>query len=521
MADPPHESRHAGVTWDRRGRRWIGKVYNPLTKKYECTKPSTFASDEYDAACASVAALRARVDAQCAAEGVARRAATHGPDATVKAAKQSGVTGVAFHKQRKKWEAKASDPYGVTKYVGLFDDVAAAKAAVDAKRAELVAAYDADMAKLAAADPLTKGLPRAPAHVADAAKRTLYWHVTGRLSNGRAAHTPYRVVRSGDITYEPACQSDGCATFAIASGKGGVSKFCVPCGGGCPHHRNWDVCRECNPNVTHVMNCCSKCGNQLDNKRVESKGGNGLCAACEDHLKAEAAEAGSAPPEKGKTWEDFVLDQLVTMIVDPEGNVVSCEMRDNHSTMLGSLRKKAGVRESKRKRECDTTTKRRADILYIVRDANARLVAAVNVEVDEHSHSHPNYTPECEAGKVDDTFTALWQLAQTEGKARLAYHRTDNVQQPYFLYLKFNPNACDVSPPIPLKTRIAVLARHVNDFLRTPLAEFARRAAAGEANVPHVQCLYYHSVQGGRHLAHFDEHAKGAWDWRGNACPRA
>ena len=74
---------------------------------------------------------------------------------------------------------------------------------------------------------------------------------------------------------------------------------------------------------------------------------------------------------------------------------------------------------------------------------------------------------------------------------------------------------------IPLKTRIAVLARYVNDFLRTPLAEFARRAAAGECNVPRVQCLYYHSKDGGRHLAHFDKHAQGPWDWRGNECPRA
>ena len=42
------------------------------------------------------------------------------------------------------------------------------------------------------------------------------------------------------------------------------------------------------------------------------------------------------------------------------------------------------------------------------------------------------------------------------------------------------------------------------------LAEFARRAAAGECNVLH----------GGPHLAYFDAHTQGPWDWRGNAFPR-
>ena len=40
----------------------------------------------------------------------------------------------------------------------------------------------------------------------------------------------------------------------------------------------------------------------------------------------------------------------------------------------------------------------------------------------------------------------------------------------------------------------------------------------GEANVPHVACLFYHSKQGGRILAHFDAHSEGAWDWQGNSC---
>ena len=167
---------------------------------------------------------------------------------------------------------------------------------------------------------------------------------------------------------------------------------------------------------------------------------------------------------------------------------------------------------------CDTTTQRRPDLLYLVRDERGYIVAAVFVEVDEHSHA--SYDVDCELGKVDDTFQAILALAQTEGKARLAIARTGEVQTPYVHILKFNPNACDASDaPIALDTRIAVLAKHVNAVLRTPLAEFRRRAAAHECDIPHVQALYYHSQDGGRILAHFDAKATTAWDWRGNACP--
>ena len=77
--DDEPKSEHAGVTWNRRSKKWHCKVRNPLTKKNEYTKPSTFVRDEYDAAVAAVAALRARIDAECAAVGVERGAAMHGP----------------------------------------------------------------------------------------------------------------------------------------------------------------------------------------------------------------------------------------------------------------------------------------------------------------------------------------------------------------------------------------------------------------------------------------------------------
>ena len=86
----------------------------------------------------------------------------------------------------------------------------------------------------------------------------------------------------------------------------------------------------------------------------------------------------------------------------------------------------------------------------------------------------------------------------------------------YCAFIKFNPNTCDVTPAIKLDDRIEVLARRCSDFLNTPAKEFQRRSAAGKANVPHVECLFYHSVKGKPILDHFDAHAKAAWDWKGN-----
>ena len=43
---------------------------------------------------------------------------------------------------------------------------------------------------------------------------------------------------------------------------------------------------------------------------------------------------------------------------------------------------------------------------------------------------------------------------------------------------------------------------------------------ASEVPLPIVECLYYHSVEGGKHLEYFDARAAGAWVWNGNACPR-
>jgi uncharacterized Zn finger protein (UPF0148 family) len=273
------------------------------------------------------------------------------------------------------------------------------------------------------------------------------------------------------------------------------------------------------------MGNCSSCSAPIEAKRYESKDGCGLCPMCENHAKQQAAAAGAPPPPPSKRWEDLFLDEMVTLVVDEQGHKITHEMRDDMSHMLGSNKRA-------RRDECSTAHQRRPDILYLVRNKNARIIAAISVEVDEHSH---NGRPlECETGKVDETFQSILKLAQEEGKSRLAHFRKGKIKTPYVLFLRVNPNACNApGGTIRLKTRIAVTAAKVTEFLRTPHAEFARRASKGLCDAPHVACLYYHTVEGGASLAHFEKTAVSTWEhkgetktnraffYEGNSCPRA
>ena len=244
------------------------------------------------------------------------------------------------------------------------------------------------------------------------------------------------------------------------------------------------------------------------------------------HLRAllplgapEARDAGVAVPLKGARWEDVFLDGtdkfegLCALVTDEDGVVVSYEMRDDMKSMLGANRKR-------RRGECDTDHQRRPDVLWIVRDADNRIVAAVMVEVDEHSHT--DRTPECEGGKVCDTFTAICNLAQTEGKGRLAVARNGVVRMPYVLFLRVNPNACDApgGGSIRIETRICVVAEKVRAFLRTPHAEFHRRADAGSTMLPHVECFYYHTRDGAKNLALYRENDGMSLHFHGNTCTK-
>ena len=493
---PTPKSEVKGIQQTASG-KWYGTIYDKLTKKYKCTPHFANEADAIKA----FYELRARIDDEFWRTRTALAEADPltkdlplGPNDPAEA-----EPGTVYWRPNKSNEQKPGRAVrvGARKVVWSFDELHVNRC-VQRKQ----------FAALAEADPLTKGLPIGPDKATEVGFGVVY-----AVPNKQ--HQPYRAVRSG-ARWAPACQHPGCATLAQQAIKGGPARFCAPHGGHCPHGHHWLRCRECNPKVTETSACCSECGVVLNGKRTVCNGGNKLCPMCEDKLNREADDNGSAPPPKSKKWEDVVLDQLEPLIVDKDGRKISSEMRDDLSNMFGS---------NKRRRvgECDTLHQRRPDVLYVKRDDQGHVVAMLNVEVDEHSHETRD--SQCEAGKIDDTVQAMLTRAQDEGKRKGAPTRGGKIRIPAILFLRFNPNACDApgGGVIRLETRIKVLARICNEFLNTHYSDFHAQAERDETMRPRVQCLYYHTKigKGGQHLKYYDEHAAGAFDWLGNACPRA
>ena len=422
-----------------------------------------------------------------------------------------------------KWYGSVNNPLKKTatgkrkfEYTLCFATKAEAIVARKELQARLDAEYWSTRTALAAADATTKDLPLGPGDAAEAEPNRAYWR-----PNPQNGHVPCRTMRAKagkqGFAWIPACVE--CAADAVvravADGKGGKATHCLAHCGGCAHGKDPNACFACQSakgkDTRTLAMFCNRCAAVvLDTKRMESKGGNGLCAGCEEGMKAEAAEAGSAPPPKSKRWEDVFLDKLVTLVTDTEGNVITCEARDDLSNMLGSDKRR-------RKGQCETDHQRRPDIYWLVRDAESHIVAAVFVEVDEDSHCDRD--PACEAGKIDETFQAIVTLAQTEGKREKAITRGGEIRTPFVAFLKVNPNACDAEGgPFSLDVRIGVVAERVRRILTADPTYYHAFADMGKTTAPYVQCLFYHSKKGGKNLAYFDAHAKGAWFYAPNYC---
>jgi hypothetical protein len=297
------------------------------------------------------------------------------------------------------------------------------------------------------------------------------------------------------------------------------------------------MCRECNPVGKITASTCINCYKGLSTKRKTTNGGNGICATCEDHFSAQAAENGTAPPQKSKRWEDDVFDELLPLVVDADGDVVAPELRDDFSNVLGSLYEEkidgGGRKLRKRKRgkeDCDTTTFRRPDSLFVRRDPETGyIVAVLSVEVDEDSHRSRKFT--CETGKVEDTFQAIQRIAAGECASAASHTgvRAD-AEYVYYAVFKFNPNACDVKPPVKLDDRIKVLARACSAFLSRDPEEY-KAMPIEERAVPHVTTFYYHSKAMSLDVPGDDDPSKNFleeypklapnWAWHGNVVSRA
>ena len=453
-------------------------------------------------------------------------------------ANSGDTTGIQYVSKYGKWCGQVSNPLKKTKSGGKKKECtpcfATKEAAIEARavlKARVDAEYETRAVDLASKDPSTQGLDRIPVPrgsegMAEIPLHQAYWTIgqnTGQL--------PIRVVRVGKA-WKQGCKKcpPNNASVAIGNGLGGKAEFCIPCGGGCIHGRQPGDCMACQHKYKGgtarlTIFCNENCGTLLDYKRQESHGGNGLCLDCEVRVNAEAVASGSAPPPKNERYETVVFKQLIPLIVDELGNKIPYEMQDDLKNMLGSNRN-AGRNMGTGK--CDTAHQRRPDILYLKRDDEAHIVAAVMIEVDEHSHGDRD--PECEGGKIHDTFQCLLKLAQEEGKSRLAETRKGVVRTPQIFFLRFNPNACDApggngggkakAVPIRLETRVQVLAKRVNELLNTPFETYHTRSDAGQCMKPQVELYYYHSKQGAGNMAFYEAHAE-AFHYKGNSCPRS
>tara|TARA_B110001450_G_scaffold171929_1_gene160403 strand:+ start:647 stop:1837 length:1191 start_codon:yes stop_codon:yes gene_type:complete len=376
-------------------------------------------------------------------------------------------------------------------HIGYFADKQAAVDAVAAKKAEVEAAIAQKLRAVAQELEHTRGLPLRPAHAADAEPETAYYGEKvygGRGSGSGEAKEfgPTRLVRVADksapggFVFHPCCIAtldSGAPCTSVASIDG---KHCMRHGGGfkAGEARGNGFC-------TH----CKTMG--LAPKRRPQHGGNGLCPACQTHLEKEAAENGYQGPTTSRRWEEVVFEQLLPLITYADGTPFPLDQRDERRG--GGLGTSVNVR--KRRRECDTTSNRYPDCLWVLRDKRGRAVMALSVEVDEHSHTDRN--PECETGKIDDTFQAVQERCKHEGVATGSAGRIDGYMVP-LVFIRFNPNAYDKAK-VKLDDRVKVLADLINSYAHMDVEAIAKL----QTHAPILHVMYYHSKEGGKHLAHY------------------
>ena len=417
-----------------------------------------------------------------------------------KTSRKSTYPGVYWHSKSGKWSGIASDrSVRVGRnhklvHVGLFDDEKACAEAAAAKREEIEVAIANKLHEMAQELPHTRNLPLRPTNAADAAPYTAYYGEMRNCENRGDAKVfgPTRWVRTtckhstNGARFKPCCQAflgsgEPCTQVAHKNGN------CLLHGGGPSTGEGGSA---------HCVYCKTT---YLNRKRLKRNGGNGLCAGCEARLNAEAAAAGvDAPPAPTERWEDLVFRKLLPLVTYADGAPFPPDQRDERRG--GGLGTSKAV---KRRRECDTTTNRFPDGLWVLRDArDGRALLVVIVEVDEHSHSDRD--PACESGKIDDTFQALQDRLQKEGAATGAAARHGAYMVP-IVFVKLNPNAYD-GPRTGLDARVATVAALVNSYAHKSADELEDL----DCRAPIVHVLYYHSKEGAPLLAHFAAKAPAA-----------
>ena len=406
-----------------------------------------------------------------------------------------------------------------TRVTPSFATVEEAVKAREEMKATMQSEYDAIVLDRVAKDPVVRDLEEAPDDPSDATLRQAYWRCNFKTSFQPKRMVAVKATRAKQgFAWHAACvhcPPNDASMSMTSKWTTNEEPACAAHGARCWHGRNPAQCMECTHGVAgkplppHF--CSTGCGLRVDRKRHRSAGGNGLCSSCETKLVQQAADAGASLPLVTKRWEDVVAEKLVVLVTDEEGNQIPYEMRDDMRHMFGS-------NQSTNKGECSTDSRRRPDLLWLKRDeGNARIVAAVMVEVDEDSHSSRD--PECEGGKIHDTFQCIVKLAQDERS-----EEEEEALIPKVTFLRFNPNKCDApgrggkAAPIPLDTRIRVLASRVRSLLNASSSELKDASRRGMHMRPYLELLYYDTVRGKANLDYYERHAD-AFVLTRNRCP--
>lgn len=413
-----------------------------------------------------------------------------------KVAKKSAYPGVYWVKEKRKWRGQVSDRSEHHESTGrakerrttLFDDEEECNEATKAKRAEVEADVAKKLHEMAQEMDHTRDLPPCPPNAADAKEKTTYYGEARYKAEGeeRKEFRPERYVRVSNgkqgFAFNAGCRhgvgaEHACGQVALNG------HYCIIHGGGS---------RLGEPSPSK----CSFCNaTRVEDKRLLCNGGNGLCRPCEDHKKREAAENGHEGPPPSKRWEEVFFEMVLPLVTYANGTPFPPDQRD--------MRKGGGLGTSKavkRRRECDTTSNRFPDGLWVRRDEEARALLVIDAEADEDSHTR--CTPTCESGKIDDSFQAVQKALAFEGAASTSrVGRADAAMVP-FIVVRCNTNAYD-GGRVPLKERAAAVGRLMNHYAHMPPEDVAKL----QTHAPIVHVLYYHSKEGARNLAHYAEKA--------------
>ena len=268
----------------------------------------------------------------------------------------------------------------------------------------------------------------------------------------------------------------------------------------CPCGKVKTDCVECFTGMLGRQKMCKGCGK----KRLNGKavlGGKQLCATCE----AERLAEGGTVPGKTITTEKRFFDLLAPLVTYDDGKFCPWDQRDQ--------RRDGGFgtpSSKKRNRECETDTVYYPDCLYLRYDKDGRIILAIVIECDEHSHRDIKYIPSCEAKKVDSVFRSI-QKRVLEREKLLPDGELGRLCP--VVFIRVNPDACDATPRVCFEDRVRVVAAAIKHYM------WMDESYLHELGVlkPIVHFMYYHSVHGAKHLDYVQELGE-LWEYLGNVC---